>query len=630
MCGIAGLLDWEAPADERIVLAMTERMRHRGPDASGLVSLGPLALGHRRLSVIDVSESNNQPLFDSSGRLAIVYNGEIYNFREIRRELEGRGARFRTQGDTEVILESYKVWGDRCLDRFNGMFAFALWDGPRRRLLLARDRVGEKPLFYAELPRGGILFASEPRALEAHPRALGGVDPVGLAHYLTLNYTLGAHTLRLGLKRLAPGHLMICEEGRPHSPSPYWDLASVYRNKRSFASEGEAAEALLALLDDAVRLRLVSDVPLGAFLSGGVDSSAVAASMAQALPARQVHSFSMGFGVPSFDEVDTARAVAAHLGLDHKDRIVSPDPGPLLEAILWAANEPLADSSTIPMYHLAAFARGFVTVSLSGDGADECFAGYETYTADRLHRALNWLPRRLKRTGYRVADRLLPVSFSKVSLDYKIRHFLAELHHDFSRAHSAWRNVLSLEMRREIMRPEWCEVLRDEAADPFTQFEPHFSAVAGCHPVDQAGYVDIKTWLADDILVKLDRSSMAHSLEARAPLLDHRLIEFSAALPAQWKLKGLKKKYLLRRSLRGRVPDWVLDRRKQGFNAPVSQWLNGPLRSLADEALASPRLHDWIRPAAIDTLRREHATGRRDHGLTLFGLVTLALWLNQT
>lgn len=629
MCGIAGLLTWDTAADVSIVRAMTERLVHRGPDAGGVAELGPLALGHRRLSVIDCSESNNQPLFDETGRLAIVFNGEIYNFRELRRELGRSGVRFRTQGDTEVILEAYKAWGEACLERFNGMFAFALWDGPRRRLFVARDRVGEKPFFYCELPGGGLLFASEPRALRAHPSAVGEVDPLGLAHYLVLNYTLGGHTLRRGLKRLPPGHFMVCEEGRPLTPRSYWDLAAAYRAKRRFASEAEAAEELLAMVDDAVRLRLVSDVPLGAFLSGGVDSSAVASAMAKALPPGQVHTFSMGFGVPSFDEVDSARAVAAHLGLDHKDRIVAPEPGQTVAATVWAADEPLADTSAIPMYHLAAFARELVTVSLSGDGADELFAGYETYTADRLHRALSWVPGGLKRAAYRTADALLPVSFSKVSLDYKVRHFLAELHLDLPRAHASWRNVLSLAARREMMQPDWQEVLRGAESDPFAQFEPHFAAVAGCHPVDQAGYVDIKTWLADDILVKVDRSTMAHSLEARAPLLDHRLIEFAAALPADWKLKGLKKKYLLRRSLRGRLPDWVLERRKQGFNAPVSQWLTGPLRELAEEALASPRLHHWIRPAVIDTLWREHGAGRRDHGLTLFGLVTLALWLNQ-
>ena len=629
MCGIAGLLTWDTAADAQIVRTMTDRLAHRGPDAAGIAALGPLVLGHRRLSVIDVSESNNQPLFDASGTLAIAYNGEIYNFREVRRTLEQLGARFRTQGDTEVILEAYKAWGAGCLERFNGMFAFALWDAPRCRLFLARDRVGEKPLFYCELPGGGLVFASEPRALRAHPSAVGEVDPVGLAHYLVLNYTLGDHTLRRGLKRLPPGHFMLCEEGQPLTPRPYWDLAAVYRNKRRFASEQAAAEELLALVDDAVRLRLVSDVPLGAFLSGGVDSSAVAAAMAQALPAAQVHTFSMGFGVPSFDEVDTARAVANLLGLDHKDRVATLDPERTVQAMVWAADEPLADTSAIPTYLLAAFAREYVTVSLSGDGADECFAGYETYAADRLHRALAWLPRGLARASFRAADALLPVSFSKVSLDYKARHFLSELHLDSARAHASWRNIWSPDGQRDLMQPAWREAIGSAQSDPYEEFERHFAAVEGCHYIDQAGYVDIKTWLADDILVKVDRSTMAHSLEARAPLLDHRLVEFAAALPADWKLKGLRKKYLLRESQRGRLPDWVLDGRKQGFNAPVSQWFSGPLQDFARDTLSSPRLHAWVRPAAIETLWREHNGLRRDHGLKLFGLVCLALWLDQ-
>jgi asparagine synthase (glutamine-hydrolysing) len=629
VCGIAGILDWAAAPDAAIVWAMTDRLAHRGPDASGVVALGPLVLGHRRLSVIDVSQANNQPLYDRSGSLVIAFNGEIYNFREIRRELEQAGARFQTNGDTEVILEAYKVWGERCLDRFNGMFAFALWDTPRHRLFLARDRVGEKPLFYVELPAGGLVFASEPRAFRAYPRLVGEVDAVGLAHYLMLNYTLGDHTLRRGLKRLPPGHFLICEEGKPLTPTSYWDLAAVYRNKRRFASEGEAAEELRALVDDAVRLRLVSDVPLGAFLSGGVDSSAVAAAMAQALPASQVHTFSMGFGVPSFDEVDAAKAVANLLGLDHKDRVAAPNPDTTVQAMVWAADEPLADTSAIPTYLLAAFAREYVTVSLSGDGADECFAGYETYTADRLHRALAWVPRGLARASFRAADALLPVSFSKVSLDYKVRHFLFELHLDAPRAHASWRNILSPDAQRDMMQPWWREAVCADEADPYREFARHFEAVQGCHYIDQAGYVDIKTWLADDILVKVDRSTMAHSLEARAPLLDHRLIEFAAALPADWKLKGLRKKYLLRQSQRGRLPDWVLDGRKQGFNAPVSQWFSGPLRAFAQDTLASPRLHHWIRPEAIDRLLREHIAVQRDHGLKLFGLICLSLWLNQ-
>jgi asparagine synthase (glutamine-hydrolysing) len=364
-------------------------------------------------------------------------------------------------------------------------------------------------------------------------------------------------------------------------------------------------------------------------LSGGIDSSTVAAAMAHALPSDQVHTFSMGFGIPSFDEVDQARTVAAGLGLDHNDRLAEANVDQIVAAVRWAAREPLADTSVIPTYQLAAFAREHVTVALSGDGADECFAGYETYAADRLHQALAWIPGGVGRGLYRLADRLLPVSFSKVSLDYKLRHFLAGLHLNGPRAHASWRDILSSAERQAMMQPDWVELCASEEALPFAAFAPHFAAVHGCHPVDQAGYVDIKTWLADDILVKVDRATMAHALEARAPLLDHRLVEFAAALPPEWKLKGLRKKHLLRLSQRGRLPHSVLEGAKRGFNAPVSSWLNGPLRDFAHDTLASPSLQTWVRPAAIDALLREHGQRRRDHGLILFGLICLALWLER-
>ncbi len=628
MCGIAGILTWDRPADPAVLGAMTDRLAHRGPDAGGVWTDGPIGLGHRRLSIIDTSAANNQPLWDAAGELVIAFNGEIYNFAELRRELLGLGAAFRTHGDTEVILEAYRYWGEGCVERLNGMFAFALWDTRRRQLLLARDRLGEKPLYYVELPHHGLVFASEPRALRAHPAVSRDVDPVGLAHYLTHNYALGRGLLQ-GLRRLAPGHTLLCAEGKALAPRSYWDLAAVYRAKRRFDSEQAAADELLALLDDATRLRLVSDVPLGAFLSGGVDSSAIAAAMARALPAAQVHTFSMGFGVPSFDEVDQARAVALHLGLHHRDRIAEPEAAETLQAMIWAADEPLADTSFIPTYRLAAFAREHVTVALSGDGADECLAGYETYAADRLHRLLGWLPGPIARGLWRGADRLLPVSFSKVSLDYKLRHFLAALHLPLPRAHAAWRNIVQPAQRAALMQPDWLELLASDAADTFGEVAGHFAAVADCHWVDQANYVDIKTWLADDILVKVDRATMAHGLEARPPFLDHRFVELTAALPADWKLKGFAKKYLLRRALRDRLPHAVLYGQKRGFNAPVSQWLAGPLRDFALDTLASPRLRAYVRPDAVAQLWREHDARTRDHGLKLYGLTCLALWLDQ-
>ncbi len=629
MCGIAGVLDWNGSTDSAVVEAMIDRLSHRGPDASGLLRCGPLVLGHRRLSVIDVATSNNQPLFDCDSRVVISYNGEIYNYREVRRELEASGAVFRTKGDTEVILEAYKRWGTDCVLRFNGMFAFGLWDVARQRLFLARDRVGEKPLFYCELPGGRFMFASEPRALRAAMPPRPQVDPIGLAHYLTLNYSLGQRTLLRDVQRLPPAHTLVVEQGTVPKKTPYWDLASAFKNKRPFASEADAADQLRSLVDDAVALRLVSDVPLGAFLSGGVDSSAVVSSMARAVPPSQVHTFSIGFGVPSYDEVDAALAVAGALGVHHHERIVAPSPEETLTAIVAAADEPLADSSVIPTYELARFARESVTVALSGDGADECLGGYETYVADRLHRTLNWLPSPLLRGVSRAVDAALPVSFSKVSFDYKLRHFLAGAHLPFPRAHASWRNIFAPRELVDLMQPWWREVATSDEADPYHQFRLAFADVEGCHYLDQASYVDIKTWLADDILVKVDRATMAHSLEARAPLLDHRLVEFAASLPADWKIKGLRTKYLFKKSQADRVPPWVLAGRKRGFNAPMTVWLEGPLRAFAHDVLASPGLHEWIRPDAIDRLWRDQDARRRDNGLKLFGLMSLSLWLNR-
>ncbi|MEW6267164.1 MAG: asparagine synthase (glutamine-hydrolyzing) [Thermodesulfobacteriota bacterium] len=627
MCGIAGWLSWEEPPRSEVVADMSEAMSHRGPDARGLVGLGPLVLGHCRLSVIDVSPANNQPLFDHGGRLVIVFNGEIYNFPEIRADLESRGARFRTSGDTEVVLEAYRQWGVDCLARFNGMFAFALWDKARRRLFLARDRAGEKPLFYYPLPGHGLAFASEPRALRRHPQVSREIDPVGLGHYLQLNYTLGERCLTEKMLRLPPAHYLIAEEGRPPTRHRYWDLAGCFHQKKRFASEAEAAEALNALIDDSVRMRLISDVPLGAFLSGGLDSSTIVAAMTRHRPPDQVKTFSIGFDDPGYSEIDQARTMARTLGVDHHDRILRPDSAVVLPSLVAAADEPLADSSALPTWFLAGFTRSRVTVALSGDGGDECFAGYETYLADRLQAGLAWLPAWFTRGFGRLVDRFWPVSFAKVSFDYKLRQFLAGLNLPPAQAHFSWRTIFSEEERRALMRPEWLAVQNQAGADAYEIFKQHLDEVTGCHPLDQAQFVDIKTWLPYDILVKVDRATMAHSLEARVPFLDHRILEFAAALPVNYKLRGWRKKYILKLSQRRRLPAWVLKRRKQGFNAPVSDWFSQALLGFGREALAERRLDQWFDRRAIEELWRDHLTRRRDNGLKIFGLVCFSLWL---
>lgn len=632
MCGIAGLIarPGQVP-DLEVLTRVTRRLAHRGPDAEGVVIQGMAAFGHRRLSVLDLSAASNQPMRDHSRRWLLVFNGEIYNYRELRRELQDLGHRFSTQGDTEVFLEALKAWGPAAVERCLGMFAFALWDAQAQRLLLGRDRLGKKPLFYAELPGGGLAFASEPAALAEHPDLGARIDPVALAHYLRLNYVPCNRSLFAGVQSLPPGTVAEFVPGGRVAPRSYWDLAACFRDKATGLSLGEAADQLRALIDDAVRIRLVSDVPLGAFLSGGLDSATIVASMMRQGPPADVLTFTSGFREDSFDESPQAEALAREFGLTHRTQMLDPVHLDLLPAVVAAAGEPLADTSALPMYYLARFTRQHVTVALSGDGGDECFAGYETYVADRLHRWGNRLPSKLVSGTHSVLDRLLPVDHKKVGLAEKLRRFTGSLNQPFERAHASWRDIFRPNELAEVMHPDWRGSLGAslDAQLHEAYFEPHYRAVAGCHPLDQASYVDIKTWLVDDVLVKSDRTSMANSLEVRCPLLDHRVVEFAARLPHWMKLRGFDKKHVLKASQRGRLPERVLDRRKQGFSAPVSGWLLGPLREQAHDALFSDAMREWFDQSALRSLWQEHERRDRDHGYKLYGLLSVALFLRQ-
>ncbi|WP_096700270.1 asparagine synthase (glutamine-hydrolyzing) [Magnetospirillum sp. 15-1] len=627
MCGITGWLSWGHPPAPEIVAAMNDRIIHRGPNAGAVASLGPVVLGHRRLSVIDLSDAANQPMTDSDGRLTIAFNGEIYNFRELRDRLAVLGHTFRTQSDTEVLLAAYRQWDLDFLEHLNGMFAFALWDAQHRRLVLARDRLGEKPLFYTSDGQGGLVFASEIKALRAHPAVGAQVDPRALGQFLSLNYTLTDSCLLAGVSKLPPAHYMVVEAGTAPRIFRYWDLAAHFRDKGRHTSERRATEELLALLDDSVRLRMVSDVPLGAFLSGGIDSSSIVAAMARHNRADLVHTFSIGFSEASFSEVPKARAMAATLGVSHHDRIVDVDMARDLQRIVHFGDEPMADSSLIPIYYLAAFAREKVTVALSGDGGDEILAGYETYAADRIRHLSGWVPAMFSRTALRMMDRLWRPSLGKVSLDYKLRRFLKGHALPPDQAHYFWRGIFDDDEKAALIAADRSQAVL--ADNPYDGFAAHADELAGCHYLDRAMYVDIKTWLPEDILVKVDRATMAHALESRAPFLDHRLVEFAASLPVEWKMKGFRKKHLLKESQRGRLPDATLDQRKEGFNAPVSHWLLGGLKELSADITHGAVLGQWVRPEAVDRLWADHHSGRRDNGLRLFGLTCLGLWLEE-
>jgi asparagine synthase (glutamine-hydrolysing) len=625
MCGIAGIMRFQGGNDLEAVRHMTRALAHRGPDAEAVIEDRGATLGHRRLSVIDLDHAADQPMQDPESGAWIVFNGEIYNYANLRRELETEGARFRTKSDTEVLLAGLVRHGASYVERLNGMFAFAVWLPRDGRLILARDRLGKKPLYYQNI-RDGLVFASDLTALSLHPEVSRHVDPIALGQYLGLGYTTTERCIVEGVKKLPPSHVLtVARDGR-QTLAPYWDLAVKLRDKRAFASEAEAADAIGAALDESVRARLVSDVPLGAFLSGGVDSAAIAESIVRQRGGDAIRALTMDFDVADHSEVAAATETARVIGMAHEVRMVAADAMLEIDKITRFADEPFADTSMLPMFQLSALARQSMTVALSGDGGDELFAGYVTNTADLLHRATSLVPGSIVRGAAAAVEALWRPNFGKVSADYKVRRFLAGHELDDDRAHVFWRGIFDAGDRAALLRPEH-EAAR--TADPFDAVAPHATAVAGCHPVDRAMYIDIKTWLADDVLVKVDRMSMAHGLEVRAPFLDHRLVELAAQLKPEWKFRRLRGKRILRRALSRRLPPRILDRPKQGFNAPVSRWLEGPFGAAAREATLSAAMREWFVPAAIEALWTEHLTHRRDNGYRLFTLLCLALWLER-
>lgn len=649
MCGIVGSLNWFTKDNETLIQCMASMLAHRGPDSEKVVSLGPLVLGHRRLSIIDISPLSNQPMCDNTGRFWIVYNGELYNFKTLKTELLNLGHHFTTNSDTEVILEAWKRFGVDCLQKFVGMFAFALWDKQDQSLFIARDRMGEKPLYYSIQPAragGGwetangewrsassnvsynIVFASEMKALTLHPSISSNINHQALSQFLSLNYILTDTCILQGVEKLAPAHYLLLKRGKKPEIRSYWDLHVQFQNKTRWASKARASERLQDLLQDSVNGQMISDVPLGAFLSGGVDSSSIVSAMTEATPAQHIKTFSIGFHEPSYNELAESQKMAQHLKVDHYTQFIDADMMRMLPHIIQKTDEPFADSSMIPTYFLAEFARQQVKVSLSGDGGDELFAGYETYTADKLYRYMQLMPKPMLKLGQTLVEKYWPVSHNKVSLDYKLKHFLKGCLLDFQRAHYSWRCIFSESEKANLLRDDIkSEILQH---DPYLSFAKYFTDVSTLHPLDQASYVDIKTWMVDDILVKVDRLSMAHSLEVRAPFLNHHLVEFAASLPVDWKMQFFQKKHILKLSQKTRLPNSVLNGAKKGFNAPISPWFSGKLQDFARErTLDNTFLTQWINRGALEQLWTEHKNQKRDHGLKLFGLLCLGLWFEN-
>ncbi len=619
MCGICGVYNFDGrPADKAVLARMNSSIVHRGPDDEGYHVSGPVGLAMRRLSIIDL-ETGNQPISNETGELHIVYNGEVYNYKELRDELESKGHRFTTSGDTEVVLHLYEEEGARCVRRLNGMFAFCVWDSARRKLFLARDRIGIKPLFYY-LDKDKIVFGSELKSIVGHPGVPVNLDIQALYDYLSLNYMPVPSTALADVLQVPPGHYAMVEDGKL-SMHQYWELSF----KEDGASEKEHAERLGEMLRTSVKRRLVSDVPFGAFLSGGVDSSIVVGLMAELMD-EPVKTFSIGFKEKSFSELPNAREVASLFNTDHHELMVEPDMVDLLPKMVWHSDEPSADSSAIPVYYVSQLARKYVTMVLTGDGGDEVFAGYDTYIAQDAMRLYRYLPGLLRRRVIAPLVNRLPVSMTKVSFDFKAKRFVAGAELTPEEAHYSWRRIFSEEEKSSLFQGE---VLRSLGPrNTFRLFEEKFARVPAAAMLNRMLFVDTRLYLPSDMLVKVDRMSMANSLEARVPFLDHELVEMAATIPAGMKLKRWDKKHLLKAAGSKTVPRRILNRKKQGFNVPVNVWLRDELKELANETLSGQRIADMglFRPDYVRGLLGEHLAGRRDNSFQLWGLITFFIW----
>ena len=626
MCGITGwaYLDARAPVEDgaaELVRSMCGRMLHRGPDSEGVMTAPGVALGMRRLAVIDLA-TGEQPAYDEDGQIAVVFNGEIYNYRSLRAGLEARGHKFRGASDTEVLPHLYEEYGTRMLEHLNGMFAFALWDARARRLFLARDPFGEKPLYWGVFG-GRLLFASEPKVLLAHPCVNTRLNLEALRQYLSFDYVPAPLSIYEGIHKLPAAHALTLEGGRVEV-WPYWRLS--YRKLDPAPSEEEAAARVRELLADSVRARLVADVPLGVLLSGGVDSSAVAALAVRA-SAATVKTFSVSFAEKSFDESAYARGVADFLGTDHhEERLNSNLAADLVGEIGAWLDEPLSDPSVVPTYLLARFTRQHVTVALGGDGGDELFAGYPMYLGHRLAPLYARVPRALRRALFEQAINWLPVKTKNMSFDFKARRFVEGMRHaDVVARHHIWFGSFTPAEQELLLQP----AVRGATGDDV--YAAARGLLAGCDAedwVERTQYLDARLYLAEDILAKVDRTSMAVSLEVRAPFLDRRVAEYVAGLPLHYKLRGATAKYVLKRAVRDVVPPFVTRRGKKGFGVPVAEWLKGRLRPLARDLLSPARLrrHGLFDPAYVARLQDEHERGQANHRKLLWTLLVFELW----
>jgi asparagine synthase (glutamine-hydrolysing) len=626
MCGIAGWsnLNSDKPplfGDEVILNSMCNRMRHRGPDSEGLWVGTGVALGMRRLAIIDL-KTGEQPVWNEDKSVVAIMNGEIYNFQELKKGLEECGHKFISQTDTEVIPHLYDELGEDFLDVLNGMFAIALWDTRSKKLILARDRFGEKPLYYG-IFNDKLYFASEPKVLLAHPEINPNINLEALQHYLSYDYVPAPLSIFEGIYKLPAAHKLIWKNGE-FETSRYWNLS--FQKDEKKPSVNEASEKLRELLSESVKLRLISDVPLGVLLSGGVDSSAVAAYAAQH-STQKVKTFSIGFEEDSFDESKYAREVATHLGTEHfEERLSVETAGNLITEIGNWLDEPLSDGSLLPTFLLSRFVRKHVTVALGGDGGDEIFAGYPMYYGHKMAKVYDAIPRFVRSGVIEPIVNNLAVSTDNLSFDYKAKRFVSSANYDQVERHHSWFGSFSKEEKQKLLGKNLKSAIKD-----LDVYESARKLLINCDAedeIEQMQYLDMNFYLAEDILTKVDRASMAVSLEVRAPFLDHHVAEYAASLPLEYKLKGKTTKYILKKAVNDLLPKSIAKRPKKGFGIPIAKWLKGDLNPLLHDMLSSERLiqQGFFDDKFVQKLISEHEQGIANNYKQLWTLLVFQLW----
>lgn len=642
MCGITGWINLDTTKAnqnaEPVLHSMCETIVHRGPDSEGLWIDDQAALGMRRLSIIDL-KTGDQPVFNCDRSVIVMMNGELYNYREVRADLEKRGHRFTTHSDTEILPHLYEEYGEALVDHVNGMFAFSLWDTRKKKLIIARDRFGEKPLYYGVVD-GKLIWASEPKALLAHPSVNPELDLNALRHYVSFDYVPAPMSIYKGVHKLPAAHMLAVDNGEVRVRR-YWDLKwgnvsgelnggvpAKSQSREEESSLSQKAEELRDLLSDAVRMRLVSDVPLGILLSGGIDSSTVAAFATQHATER-VKTFSIGFEEDSFDESKYARLVAKHLNTEHyEDKLSATTAGDLISEIGTWLDEPMSDGSLIPTYLLARFVRKHVTVALGGDGGDELFAGYPMYYAHGVAAKYNAIPAFIRSGLIEPVVNALPVSTNNLSFDYKAKRFVRAAKFDDVARHHSWFGSFSTDQHEKLFTRD---LLDATDADIYRGVRDLVGASDAKNVVERMQYADINFYLAEDILTKVDRAAMAVSLETRAPFLDPRIGQFAASIPVDYKLKGKQGKVILKEAMKDLLPDNILHRPKKGFGIPIAEWLKGRLNSLMHEMLAPERLRKQALFNAdyVQQLMREHESGAASHHKELWTLLVFQLWFDK-